>query len=65
MTDEEKLEPSPPLLEGEISGTGWEVKMTRQDETHVWFRVYCKDKERDWFKIDIKCPKKKFKKVGL
>ena len=73
MCDQEKPEevgesmsaPSPPFLEGEISDTGWEVKMTRQDDTRVWFRVYCKDEDREWFKIDIRCSKKKFRRVGV
>lgn len=73
MTDEEKPEEeteeeTPVLLrylEGEISNTGWEVKMTKQYKTHVCFRVYCKDEDREWFKIDIKCPKKKFMRIGV
>lgn len=59
------ISPTHPCLEGEISGTGWEVKMTRQDNDYVYFRVFCKDEARVWYKLDIRCPKKKLNRIGI
>jgi hypothetical protein len=51
-------------LEGEVSETGWEVKLVKQDKTSLIFKVFCRDEEREWFQLIVKCPKKKFKRVG-
>lgn len=52
-----------PCLEGEVKRSGWEVAMGEQDETHIHFRVYCMNEERDWYELGVKCPKKKFRKI--
>jgi hypothetical protein len=60
-----RVETQAPCLEGEVKETGWEVRLVKQDESKVWFRVYCMDEERDWFKLLVKCPKSKFRKIGV
>lgn len=52
-----------PALEGEVKSSGWEVKLVSQDEAHVTFRVSCMDEDRDWFKLVVRAPKNKFKKI--
>ena len=52
----------PVYLKGEVRDR-WQVKMTRQDNDYVYFRVWCADQERDWFKLDIRCPKNKFRRL--
>lgn len=53
-----------PHLEGEVGKTGWGVELVHQNEKDVIFRVYCRDVERDWFKLIVKCPKSRFKRIG-
>jgi hypothetical protein len=53
----------PVYLEGEVREGKWEVKMIRQDKDYVYFRVYCNDEARDWFQLNVKCPKKKFRRI--
>jgi hypothetical protein len=48
---------------GKIHKSGWEVNMTRQDNDYVYFQVYCMGDDRDWYKLNIRCPKEKFKKM--
>ena len=54
-----------PRLEGEVSKTGWEVKLVKQDKTSLIFKVFCKDEEREWFQLVVRCPKQKFRRIGV
>ncbi len=54
-----------PRLEGKILDSGWEVKQTLQDDTQICFRVMVMNEDREWYKLDIRCPKSKFTKIGL
>lgn len=54
----------PKYLKGEVSKAGWSIQFVKQTEDYVWFKVSCKNKDRQWFTIKVKCPKKKFRSTG-
>jgi hypothetical protein len=54
-----------PCLEGEVGRTGWEVSLVQQDENSLVFKVYCRDEARDWYQLLVRCPKSKFRKIGV
>jgi hypothetical protein len=54
-----------PALEGEIEESGVCVRMTRQNNEYGYFTLSCMDEHRDWFQVQIRVPKKKFKRMRI
>lgn len=43
--------------------TGWSVNFMKQDDKYIYFKVYCKGEDYEWYGIKVKCPKDKFKTI--
>lgn len=63
--EERSVEAQTPIVERTFAENEWSAEVVKQSDTHVIFKVYCKDTKRDWYQLIVRCEKKKFKKIGV